>query len=568
MKKILAIILSLLLMVSLTACGDKPDSTEPPDENSDGTDPVIPPESGDIVLGDSSYWVLETSEGDVREYVPEGENLLTDLTLWPDGTARIREIEDGMWLVSDGDEQNMTWTFTADGTLCLYTQYSFPEPFWTGTLKDGNTLELERFGGTYTFRREAMPEGGALYSPAELQGIWLIASSEIEGEELEALPGDFNTLVFQTGWGGKEAEQRTLLASSEYGGGGYMVREDDFSAYQEREITVLDDILYEGCGNEVWSVRIGEESPLNEHGLPENTETYVTLLDQNTLLQQKYFSFDNGTIPGVSYQTFKRYLPKPSWDVEKADLMGGDFELAGYIDADGIRHTEHPEYNGFYLHLDTQSYSFRITADDGFDYMGGGGYWEMGTGGTLQMTSEGNDEDWLAGAVQSFNEIPEIYLRDSSGGILWLTHVEGSGGENYGGDGPDDEWDGYVDTMSDLEGRAFSAPENTLFVLYNQDYADLSKLNAFRTYEIDDGPDAQYLLVTSTVDGNYFWLEENGYCREDFGTVDAGDSFIFKVNLSESGRYLLQIESPLGDYFIVLTKNLLPEGETWNYFTT
>ena len=568
MKKILAIILSLLLTVSLTACGDKPDSTEPPDENSDGTDPVIPPESGDIVLGDSSYWVLETSEGDVREYVPEGENLLTDLTLWPDGTARIREIEDGMWLVSDGDEQNMTWTFTADGTLCLYTQYSFPEPFWTGTLKDGNTLELERFGGTYTFRREAMPEGGALYSPAELQGVWLIASSEIEGEELEALPGDFDTLVFQTGWGGEESEQKTLLATAEYGGGGYMVREDDFSAYQEWEVTLLDDNLYEGCGNEVWSARIGEESPLNEHGLPENTETYVTLLDQNTLLQQKYFSFDNGTIPGVSYQTFKRYLPKPSWDVEKADLMGGDFELAGYIDADGIRHTEHPEYNGFYLHLDTQAYSFRITADDGFDYMGGGGYWEMGTGGTLQMTSEGNDEDWLAGAVQSFNEIPEIYLRDSSGGILWLTHVEGSGGENYGGDGPDDEWDGYVDTMSDLEGRAFSAPENTLFVLYNQDYADLSKLNAFRSYEIDDGPDAQYLLVTSTVDGNYFWLEENGYCREDFGTVDAGDSFIFKVNLSESGRYLLQIESPLGDYFIVLTKNLLPEGETWNYFTT
>jgi len=75
------------------------------------------------------------------------------------------------------------------------------------------------------------------------------------------------------------------------------------------------------------------------------------------------------------------------------------------------------------------------------------------------------------------------------------------------------------------------------------------------------------VLVTSVIDGNYFWLDEDGFCREDFGTVDAGESFIFKINLPESGGYLLQIESSMGDYFIELTQDLLPPDENWNYFT-
>lgn len=549
MRIIAATFLSVLLIFSLSACGEKQSAPEPPPPETPVEDPgasttVIPPESGDITLSGDSYWVMETSGGDDR---------LTDLTLWADGTARIREIEDGIRLVSDGDEQNMLWTCAADGSLSLYTAYSDTEPFRTGTVKHDGTLELERFGGTCIFQQKPMPEGGALYSPAELQGVWFAVSSSIEGDE-EDLSGTFNTLVFETDW---STDEKPLVASAEGGGDGYITREDEFSFYQDRELTLLDWPIYSGCGNEVWSVRIGEESPLNEYDFPENVETYVTLLDRNTLLQQRYFSFDNGSIPGVSYQTYKRFLPEASYGLEKAELVDRDFELSGYMDADGTWHATHPEFNRFTLRLEENAYYFHMTGDGGLDYLSGGGYWEMGRGGTLHMTSESNDADWLCGAVQCSNEVPEIYLWNQ-GNILRLTHTAGSSGE----------WDGYVDTMNDLEGRAFAAPENTLFVLYNQNHTDLTKLHSLPFYEIDEGAEAQYVLVTSVIDGNYFWLDEDGFCREDFGTVDAGESFVFKVNLPESGGYLLQIESSLGDYFIELTQNLLPPNENWNYFTT
>ena len=62
-------------------------------------------------------------------------------------------------------------------------------------------------------------------------------------------------------------------------------------------------------------------------------------------------------------------------------------------------------------------------------------------------------------------------------------------------------------------------------------------------YEISDHPDAQYVLVSSVEDGSYFWLEEDGYCREDFGTLDAGESFIIRLDIPESGGMNLQVST-------------------------
>ena len=558
MKKFLAMLLSLLMLLSLTACGNKQSSPEPapsapPQENPStekpDTAPTVPDTPEPVMPEGDSYWVAYESEGDTREYVPEGDDLLTDLTLWADGTARIREIEGGMWLVSDSSEQRLTWTFD-DGTLKLYTAYSGDDPYCTGTVTaDG--IELSRFGGTYRFKQEPVPEEGALYSPAELQGVWLQVGSEVEGDVSETMPGSFNSLVFRTDWAGDE---KILLASSETSDYSQFLAE---GRYYNQELTLLEYPLYEGCGNDVWSVRVGEESPLNENGYPEETETYVTLLDQNTLLQQHYFSFDGG--PGVSYQTYKRVLSDVSYDVEAADLSDRSFALAGYIDADGVRHDKHPEYSDFRLYLDGSLgylFSYDIAGQPESGYQGGGYHWSVGDGGTILMRREDSLEGWYTGAVQFFNETPTIRLFDNMGGILCLEQTE------------DGEWGGYADTMNDIEGRAFAAPENAMFVLYNQNYTDMTNLPSLRCYEIDDGPEAQYVLVTSVIDGNYFWLDEDGYCREDFGTVDAGESFVFKINLPESDGYLLQIESPLGNYFIELTQNLLPPGENWNYFTT
>ena len=44
-------------------------------------------------------------------------------------------------------------------------------------------MELSRFGGTYRFKQEAMPKEGALYSPAELQGVWIQTGTEIQETE-------------------------------------------------------------------------------------------------------------------------------------------------------------------------------------------------------------------------------------------------------------------------------------------------------------------------------------------------------------------------------------------------
>ena len=536
MKKFLAAVLVLLLLVSVTACGEEQDPV---------TEKAEP-----VVLTGDSYWVLEESEGDMRQYTPDGEDLLTDLTLWADGTARIREIEGGMWLLSGSDEQSMTWRCEEDGTLLLYASRDGDEPCWRGKVTEKG-VELSRFGGTYRFTPAAMPEGGALYSPAELQGVWMIASGEIEGDE-EDRTGEFNTLVFAMDG---DEEEKTLVVTSEYGGGGYLIREDAFGAYQQKEVTVLDESIYSGCGNEIWSVRIGEESPLNEHQLPENTEIYATLLDCNTLLMQRYFSFDNGSIPGVSYQTYQRFLPQPSYDLEASDLEGTGFALTGYTTPEGELLSGPEGMTDFTLWMEPGFYSFSTAFDDGFTYTGGGGYWEMGTGGTLHMTSEASEEDRLCGAGEKVNGTVELHLW-YEGGILHLTQTEEIGPT------------GYVDTMNDLEGNAFAAPENALFVLYNQDYTDMSALNAFPLYEVDTGGEAQYLLVTSVMDDSYFWLDEDGYCREDFGTVHAGESFVIRVNIPDSGGYLLQIECSAGEYYYELNQSSIDFYQNWNYLTT
>lgn len=549
MRKPFAIFLALILILSQAACGDKQNSPEPkPVDPPSATPSAAPDTTSPVVLTGDSYWGAYESEGDTREYVPEGDDLLTDLTLWADGTARIREIENGMWLVSPGEEQNMTWKCESDGTLKLYTAYSGDDPFCTGTVTaDG--MELSRFGGTYRFKEEPMPKEGALYSPAELQGVWLQVGSEVEGDVNETMPGSFNSLVFRTDWAGDE---KTLLASSETGDYSHLFAE---GRYYDQEITLLEYPLYEGCGNDIWSVRIGEESPLNENGYPEETETYVTLLDQNTLLQQHYFSFDGG--PGVSYQTYKRILSEVPYDVEAADLSGCSFALAGYIDADGVRHAEHPEYSDFRLYLDGSlgySFSYDIAGQPENGYQGGGDHWSVGDGGTILMRREDSLEGWYAGAVQFFNETPTIRLFDNMGGILCLEQTEGG------------EWGGYVDTMTDLEGNAFAAPENAVLVYYGDEYLDMDWYRdneAIASYELADGPDVRKFLISCVIDNTPVWIENDGFEIAQLGPMMAGESII--VQTGYDGAHLC-FEYGGIEYYIELSHSSLPL-DTWDYIT-
>lgn len=395
-------------------------------------------------------------------------------------------------------------------------------------------------------------QGDAVCSFEELEGVWLQTGYEIEGEIGETMPHDFNSLVFKTVG---EGEEQTLLASSEEW---YIDGFDDYGSYYDRSVTLLNEPLYEGCGNEVWSARVGDEVPRSEGGYPLETEYYVTLIDRNTLLQQRYFSYDNGTIPMVSYQTYKRFTPEAS-DVTEATLAGSDFELVGYIDSEGVRRDTHPNYSDFRLHLDSTGgyvFMFSVGAEE---CNGGGNYWSIGCGGTLLLRNEDFYENCFAGAVSDADGITEILLWDNDGGILCLKYMENG----------DDRWFGYVDTMTDIEGNAFAAPANALCVLYNQSYADFGGLYSLPFYEVSDGAEAQWVLLTAVEDGSYFWLQDQeGYCAEDFGYLDAGDSVVLRCDIPESGGMYLQISTSLGDYCYELTVYGITFADGWGYITT
>lgn len=542
MKRITSILLSLLLMLSVVGCGtsEAPPTPEPEAPTPPPVDDPHPEEptvlGGDIVLSGESYWVADTSD-----------ELLIDLTLFEDGTARLREIENGLWLVSSVQEENMLWTSVADGTIRLYASVDDADPCCIGYLGADGTMELERAGGTYQFRQEEMPQGGNLYAPAQLQGVWLQTEYEIEGDVGETMPGRLESLVFRPDLVG---DRQTLLVTSEtriYDG--YLL-EEEFSG---ADITVLDEPLYSGCGNEEWSVRIGEESPLNEDGYPINTETYVTLLDQNTLLQQCYFTFDGG--PGVSYQTFKRFLPNASAEISLAQLEGCNFELSGFTTGDGTVQNAPDGVQSFFLHLDTQGeHYFTVTFEDG-SYHRGEGNWLKGEGGTVLLYSEGNEDDWFAGAAQAVDEVPEVCLW-YKGGIMKLTYTE-----EYS------DWGGYVDTMTDLEGNAFSAPAEALLVYYGDSYLDMS---AFRDnqwvqyFALADGPDAREILFTSVTDDTTFWVENDGVKVAELGTMMAGESFVIRVGYPETEGSHLCFAVGEEEYYLELSHRSLSLN-MWDY---
>lgn len=293
----------------------------------------------------------------------------------------------------------MTDTFVPPAEAALYTETADSE------LPDDKALLGE----------------GSLCDPEKLEGVWLQVNRRVDGQEETCLPENFNSLIFRMDGQGDAKALRVSSESGDYSG---------FAAggrYYEREITILDQPIYPGCGNEVWSARIGDASPLNAYGNPQEMETYVTLLDQNTLLQQCYFSYDEGDTAGISYQTYKRFLPVASYDLEKADLEGCCFELVGYSTDDGQNLPTPPGMSNFHLCMNTYGYDFTVTFDDKSDYQGTGYYWGLGEGGTLLMCNAQSLGDCYAGAAQSSDGIVQMYLW-YEGGIMWLKQIE----ENMG----------------------------------------------------------------------------------------------------------------------------------------
>lgn len=123
--------------------------------------------------------------------------------------------------------------------------------------------------------------------PSLLEGNWKMVSGETDGyqftAEEEGIDSELTMVV------GNDAVTAKYYFSTEF-----------ITERFEAEAEYIDEPLYQGCGNEVWKVKLH----LNRGDFDKNDEFSATLLDEDTLLLQHIFPFD-GTL-GVSYSTFVR----------------------------------------------------------------------------------------------------------------------------------------------------------------------------------------------------------------------------------------------------------------------
>lgn len=589
MKRIAVGLLSLMMIVFIAACGketpveDIPkkeealNSEEMPGKKENvkaGKADKVTEETKNPVLEGNTFWKAYqfTIDGE-KENLPS-EKRQIDVILWENGTAQFREIIDGIYLTDDRQAE-ARWTQTEDGEILMHhPDYDFP--YWEGILRDGE-MELECYGGVLSLKQEKMPEtAGERLHPAQLQGTWLQVSGVVEGDEWDAMPGYFGSLVFKTQWNDATSSYEMTVDSEEKDHLG-MFRESfwDFST------EILDECLYEGCGNDEWSVHLGEYSQVNEDGYPTDMEYYVTLVDENTLLKQCYYTLDGA--PAVSYQTYQRMLPRVSHDLVMAhELEGGDYECVGYVDENGVEYDAPPGMSDFYVHLDISPYCTVGWWDEATDErISINGEWTLGdSGGTLLLVAdnfldaeESENTFWLAGAVREnytqtqyeVSDATEMYLWYQHG-IIKLEHVGGSGGENYGGDDP-----AYEDTMNYLEGNAFAAPEGTLFILYGENAflgETAVELEDVYHYNLSSGSShAELILLTAVLDNTLFWYEDESRNEVWSEVLNAGESVVLKVDVPETAKEVLCINiNDEAVYYYEISSDTISE-DAWYYVT-
>lgn len=124
-------------------------------------------------------------------------------------------------------------------------------------------------------------------APEMLEGEWILGSGMIEGEEYTAEDAGYTTEVtFEKTDDGIKAH--------------YWREMNGLKQEFDASLEILDTPVYEGCGNDAWSVRFLTYNST----FGEADDFYATLIDENTLLLQHLYPFD-GT-QGVSYQTYVR----------------------------------------------------------------------------------------------------------------------------------------------------------------------------------------------------------------------------------------------------------------------
>lgn len=423
MRKLVTWLLVIAMIAgAMTACGSKEKTGRTSSAGKNTLKDIVNPEDTDVPIGhEDTYWVAEAYYGEDEEGVEgphtiESETWALDLLIRVDGTACFRDIHEGILLMDDS-YLDLMWERTPEGEFLFYSVL-YPEPVLRGVCENG-ILSLEYWGVVLTMRQETMPQTiGQMYAPAELAGTWLMVSGETEGWQWEAMPNQLSSIVFEvTSYDGPLILRADIEERDYYGD---MI----YSGYAQT-VEVLQEPLYEGCENEAWSVRIGEASALDANGYPIDTEFYATLLGDNKLLLQRYYTLDG--YPAVSYQTYLRLPDLVSWmSSESMCLDFSNWVCTGYEDASGEELPIPSELDGLSIILSEDQICYI--------YYGNGdvceGTWTLGNGGVLLMRGAETLEEpfWFGGAISGYwvdttdgpKETYQMALY-CSGGILKLS---------------------------------------------------------------------------------------------------------------------------------------------------
>lgn len=368
-------------------------STEPTETQ--GIPETLPPDEPvvfDNPIGDKdTYWVAsqwhtDDDDGPESTISLPSENWYLDLMIRVDGTARFRDIHEGVCLMNDS-YLDLVWECTPAGEYFFYCVL-YPAPVLQGTFDQG-VLQLTYMDATLTLEQADMPQTvGQLYTPSELAGTWVCVLAETEGYQWEAMPDELSSITISVVTAGGPLYLSADIEDRDHFGD---LREPEYG----QPLEILQEPLFNGCANGLWSVRIGPAASMDANGFPSETEYYATIVGEDQLLLQRYYTLDGS--PAVSYQTYWRVTDLSSWmTYESMALDYSNWVLTGYETVDG---DELP------LPSEMEDLTVILSPEESCSvYLGGvrqDGQWRFGNGGVVLLRSyEDSDEPfWFGGAI-------------------------------------------------------------------------------------------------------------------------------------------------------------------------
>lgn len=305
----MTLVLALLLALSLSACGSRPDPTDPTSGGGGSSSPPIPAPL------DATYWTAVRHEsynpsfGRTEVSAMPTEKWWADLYLNEDGTALFREALGfgyASYLI------NAEWWLGADNALRL-TGEDLDGSFISmdgRKEKDGSVMLETPYGNRFYFEPAERPVSGGELCMADLEGTWRMSAGEVEGDEFSPEEMHMASLLNIERWWSDDE-------------GGYTLRADYYSAhlldtdapeYETEEDLLtekLDEPLMYGLPNELWSARLYAEDS--------EAEYYVALTDRNTLHLRQRYELDNAPAARTAIYTREESLLPETLTLALAD---------------------------------------------------------------------------------------------------------------------------------------------------------------------------------------------------------------------------------------------------------